>query len=81
MSTPLIKGDHVYGADGYGVLRCLDARSGDRVWENHTATTQIRWGMLHMVQNGDRTWMFNDRGELIISRLTPKGFEEISRAG
>jgi hypothetical protein len=24
--------------------------------------------------------MFNERGELIISRLSPKGFEEISRA-
>jgi hypothetical protein len=24
--------------------------------------------------------MFNERGELIIARLSPKGFEEISRA-
>ena len=33
-----------------------------------------------MVRNGDKIWMFNERGELIISRLSPKGFEEISRA-
>jgi hypothetical protein len=33
-----------------------------------------------MVQNGDKTWMFNEKGELIIARLSPKGYEEISRA-
>ena len=33
-----------------------------------------------MVQNGDKTWMFNHRGELIISRLSPDGFDELSRA-
>ena len=33
-----------------------------------------------MVRNADRTWLFNERGELIIAKLTPKGFNEISRA-
>jgi hypothetical protein len=33
-----------------------------------------------MVRNGDKIWMFNERGELIIGRLDPKGFHEISRA-
>ncbi len=33
-----------------------------------------------MVKNADKIWMFNERGELLISRLTPAGFEEISRA-
>ena len=33
-----------------------------------------------MVRNGDKVWMFNERGELIISRLSPQGFQEISRA-
>ena len=33
-----------------------------------------------MVQNGDLTWMFNELGELIIARLTPAGYEELSRA-
>jgi len=78
--TPYLAGDYVYGVDSYGQLRCLDARTGDRIWEDRTATSQVRWGTLHMVQNGDRTWMFNDRGELIICRLSPRGFHEISRA-
>ena len=80
MVTPHLAGDYVYGVDSYGQLRCLDADTGDRIWEDHTATSQVRWGTLHMVQNGGKTWMFNDRGELIIARLSPQGFEEISRA-
>jgi len=35
---------------------------------------------VHFIQQGDITWMFNEHGELIISKLSPDGFEEISRA-
>ena len=80
ISTPLILDDHVYGVDSYGELRCLDLKTGERVWENLTATPKARWSTIHFVQNGDRTWMFNERGELIIAKLTPQGYEEISRA-
>lgn len=80
ISTPLLLGDHVYGVDSYGELRCLDAATGERIWESLAATPKARWSTIHMVRNGERVWMFNERGELIISRLSPKGFEEISRA-
>ena len=33
-----------------------------------------------MVKNGDRFFLFNDAGELIIAKLSPKGYEEIDRA-
>ena len=32
-----------------------------------------------MVKNRDRVFINNDRGELIVSRLSPAGYEEISR--
>jgi outer membrane protein assembly factor BamB len=80
ISTPLILGDHLYGVDSYGELRCLDLKTGDRIWEDLTATPKARWSNIHMVRNGDKVWMFNERGELIISRLAPDGFHEISRA-
>ena len=79
ISTPLIQGDYVYGVDSYGQLRCLDANNGDRIWEDLTAVPSERWATIHMVRNGDRIWMFNDQGELIISTLSPEGFNEISR--
>lgn len=80
ISTPLFVGDYIYGVDSYGELRCLKAENGDRVWENLTATPKSRWSTIHFVPNGDRTWMFNERGELIIGELSPQGFREISRA-
>ncbi len=80
IATPILRGGYIYGVDSYGELRCLDAKTGDRLWEDQTATPRNRWSNIHLVQNGDTTWMFNERGELIIARLSPSGFEEISRA-
>jgi outer membrane protein assembly factor BamB len=80
ISTPYMEGDYIYGVDSYGELRCLDARTGDRVWEDLTAVPKARWATIHMVRNGPRTWLFNERGELIIATLSPAGFHEISRA-
>ncbi len=80
ISTPVILGDHIYGVDSYGEFRCLELRTGNRVWENATATPSARWSTIHFVQNGETTWMFNEKGELIIAKLSPGGYEEVSRA-
>ena len=80
MSTPLIRGDHIYGVDSYGELRCLRLSDGERVWENTDTVPRARWATIHFVQNGDRTWMFNERGELIIAELSPQGCREFDRA-
>jgi outer membrane protein assembly factor BamB len=80
MSTPQLEGDYIYGVDSYGELRCLDAKTGDRIWESLKAVPKARWSNIHMVRNGDNTWMFNERGELLIAQLSPDGFKEISRA-
>ena len=79
ISTPVLQGDHIYGVDSYGELRCLDLHTGDRIWESLQAVPKARWANIHLIQNDDKTWMFNERGELVISRLSPKGFHEISR--
>jgi len=79
IATPVLRDGYVYGVDSYGELRCLDAKTGDRLWENQTAVPRDRWATIHFVVNGDRDWLFNERGQLLIGRLTPKGFEEISR--
>jgi outer membrane protein assembly factor BamB len=80
ISTPIIEGDYIYGVDSHGELRCLDLKTGDRIWESLDAVPIDRWSNIHMVRNEDKIWMFNERGELIISKLSPKGFHEISRA-
>ncbi len=80
ISTPLLKGEYIYGVDSYGELRCLDLKTGDRIWEDLTAVKQARWANIHFVQNEKLTYMFNENGELIISKLSENGYQEISRA-
>jgi len=75
-----LSGNHIYGVDSYRQFRCLMVDTGDRVWEDLTLVPGGRWATIHMVHNGDNVWMFNERGELIFTRLSPTGVEVISRA-
>src|SRR5699024_4066298 len=93
ISTPWVDGDHIYGVCSYGQLRCIEANSGKRVWETMKATRGARtpakiaaedepcrterWSNAFIVPQGDRYFLFNERGDLIIARLSPKGHEEI----
>ena len=79
ISTPIRIGDYIYGVDSYGELRCLDATTGDRVWEDLSAVPKARWSTIHFVKNHDKVWMFNERGELLITTLSPEGLKIISR--
>ena len=79
ISTPYIDGDYIYGVDSYGELRCLELATGDRVWEDQTAVPRARWATIHFVRHGDKTWLFNERGELIVAELTPEGYTELDR--
>ena len=79
ISNPLIKGDHIYGVDSYGELRCLKLENGDRVWENKTAVQRNRWATIHTIRNGDREIMLNEQGDLFMASLSPDGYKELSR--
>ncbi|MBI4623431.1 MAG: PQQ-like beta-propeller repeat protein, partial [Verrucomicrobia bacterium] len=76
--TPLIREGHAYGIDSYGEMRCLNLATGDRVWEDTSLLANGRWATAHFVQNGDRTWITTEKGEIVIARLTPRGFERLS---
>lgn len=80
INTPVIKEGYIYGVDSYGELRCLDLKTGDRIWENLTAVNKNRWANIHFIEHGDKTWMFNEHGELLITELSPGGLKVISRA-
>src|SRR4029450_3010968 len=78
--TPVIQGDYVYGLCSYGELRCLNANTGERVWQTQAVTVEkARWAQGHIVRHGDRFFINNDRGDLIIARLSPTGYQEIGR--
>lgn len=82
MSTPYFKGGYIYGVCSYGELRCLKADTGERVWESLKATggKSERWAHAFLIPQGDRFILFNEHGDLIIARLSPAGYDEVSRA-
>jgi outer membrane protein assembly factor BamB len=82
MPTPVLDDGYIYGVCSYGQLRCLEAKTGKRVWESLDATggELTRWANAFLVPNGERYFLFNEKGDLLIARLSPKGYEEISRA-
>lgn len=81
MGSPVIDGDYLYGVCSYGQMRCLRLSTGERVWESQAVTVErARNASAFIVRNGDRYFINNDRGELIIAKFSPDGYSEISRA-
>lgn len=80
IGTPWMNETHIYGVCSYGQLRCLDAKTGERVWESFDATGEGRWWNAFLVPHEDRYFIHNEQGDLIVAKLTPKGYEELSRA-
>ncbi len=79
ITTPVLEGEHIYGVCSYGQFRCLEAATGDRTWETLDMTELARWASAFIVRNGTRYFINNDKGELIIARFSPQGYEEIDR--
>jgi outer membrane protein assembly factor BamB len=82
LGTPVFQDGYIYGVCGFGELRCLDARTGDRKWETYAATVGHKafFANAFLTRHEDRTFIWNDQGELIIAKLQPEGYQEISRA-
>ena len=80
MCIPFFDGKNIYSTCSYGHLRCLDAQTGERLWSTLEATGEDRWWNAFLVRHEDRFFIHNEQGELIIARLTPEGYREISRA-
>ena len=82
---PFVTEEAMYGFDQDGMLYAVELPSGKRLWETSQPVSKrpasnatafiVRQG-----ETGDRYWLFNDSGDLIIANLTPKGYEEIDRA-
>ncbi len=84
MPTPFIMDGHIYGICSHGQLRCLKAETGERVWESMKATEagrMARWANAFLVQHEESKnfFIFNEKGNLIIARLSPTGYEELGK--
>jgi outer membrane protein assembly factor BamB len=80
MGTPVFQGDHFYVADNYGELQCLEASTGRRVWGTRQPTGESQWGeSVHLTPQGNRVFLLNDQGQLIVAQLSAQGYKESSR--
>jgi outer membrane protein assembly factor BamB len=82
-STPFLEDGYLYGVDQPGALRCVKLETGERLWETFLPTTgseKASAGTAFLVKNGDRFVIMSETGNLILAKLTPKGYDEISRA-
>jgi outer membrane protein assembly factor BamB len=80
--SPVLKDGCVYGVAFTGELMCLDAQNGKVLWRTYAAVggEAVDCGTAFLIPQGDRFVIYNDTGDLILARLTPKGYHEISRA-
>ena len=78
-STPLLAGGYAYSATRTGELVCLEARTGEEVWRTGKVTGKKSGPSIQITPQGDGVLLYTDEGMLIRARLTPTGYEEVSR--
>jgi hypothetical protein len=79
-STALLRDGFVYSAKTSGELVCLDASSGNLVWQSTEVTAPGNGSSIHLTPSGETVFLFTDQGDLISAQLTPQGYRELSRA-
>ena len=83
MNTAVIADGHLYGACSYGEFRCLELKTGKRLWESLAPVglqRPTRWGTVFVTPHEDLYFLFSENGDLAIAGLSPEGYREVSRA-
>ncbi len=82
--TPFLEEGIVYGCDiDTGALMGVNLASRDRLWQTLEPTSggerRAAYGTAFLVKHRDRFFLFNEQGDLILAKLSPQGYQEISR--
>jgi outer membrane protein assembly factor BamB len=78
---PMLVDSVLYGIDQNGKLYAVELPSGKRLWETDEVVGRSgNSETAFIVKNGDRFFFFTEKGDLVIGKLSPKGYEEVSRA-
>jgi outer membrane protein assembly factor BamB len=80
-STPLLQDGLVFSPTSKGQLLCLDAATGKQLWQADRVSESKSGASIHLtsVPSIRGALLFTDRGDLVLSRLTAAGYQEISR--
>jgi outer membrane protein assembly factor BamB len=84
--TPFAEGGVAYGIDGNGLFRAVRMATGERLWATARPVNgkddERRGpseGATFVTKNGDRFFIFGENGDLVIARLSPEKYDEVSR--
>jgi hypothetical protein len=84
--TPFVQDGVAYGIDGNGVFRAMRIATGERLWatarpvNGQDGERGANEGATFVTRNGDRFFLFGENGDLVIARLSPEKYDEVSRA-
>lgn len=78
---PMAIGDVVYGMDQSGEMIAFKIDTGERLWETSKPIGRrpVGSGTAFLVRSGDLFYLFNELGELVVAKMNPQGYEEVSR--
>jgi outer membrane protein assembly factor BamB len=78
---PFVADGLVYGFHESGELRAMRIPEGDFAWRGGgpLGARPRGSGTAFITRQGDRYFLFTETGDLVIARLTPQGYEELSR--
>lgn len=84
--TPFVEGGIAYGIDGNGLFRAMRLSTGERLWSTSKPVNGEdnerrgpNEGATFVTKQGDRFFLFGENGDLVIARLTPEKYDEVSR--
>ncbi|MCA8992971.1 MAG: PQQ-like beta-propeller repeat protein [Planctomycetaceae bacterium] len=78
--TSILHKGYLYGFDNVGSagpvtnLACVNALTGEQVW------LERRFGKGNLIAADGKLWMTTMMGELVLVKISPEGFQELSRA-
>jgi outer membrane protein assembly factor BamB len=84
--TPFVENGVAYGIDGNGVFRAIRIATGERLWatarpvNGQSGERGANEGATFVTKNGARFFIFGENGDLVIARLSPEKYDEVSRA-
>jgi outer membrane protein assembly factor BamB len=85
--TPFVENGVAYGIDGNGLFRAMRMATGERLWGTSRPVNGqdgegrgANEGAAFVTKNGKRFFIFGENGDLVIARLAPEKYDEISRA-
>ena len=82
MSQPVCRDGYAYLLDKRYGLTCLEIESGRKIWDDKNQMTprgRNPHASIIQLRDSDRVLVLNSDGDLILARLTPRQYTELSR--